>query len=58
MEVLDAIGSRYGTRPSALLGVTDEFMAFSIDLWALNAGRQLEAKLMREAQRRGKRGRN
>ena len=58
MEVLDAVAMRYGVRPSVLLGVTDQFRAFSIDLWAHNWGVQREQRLIREAQRKGNRGRH
>jgi hypothetical protein len=52
MEILDSVARRYGVRPSALLGVTDEFEAFSIDLWAHNWGAQRDEQLRREAVRK------
>jgi hypothetical protein len=58
MEALDAIGRRYGTRPSAVIGETDEFKAFAIDLWACNAGVQQDKRLIREAERKRGRGRH
>jgi len=58
METLDALACRYGVRPSALLGIADEFMAMSIDFWAHNWGVQKEARLMREAERKRGRGRS
>ncbi len=42
MVALDAIGRRYGVRPSRLVGETDEFAAYSIDLHAHNWGVQQE----------------
>jgi len=60
MELLDSLGRRYGRRPSELVGVGAEspFQAFSIDLWAHNAGvqrEQLEAQKLKWQQGR-KRG--
>lgn len=40
MLALDAIGKRYGIRPSALIGETNPWAAFSIDLHAHNWGTQ------------------
>jgi hypothetical protein len=57
METLDALASRFGVRPSELIGETDGFQAFSIDLWAHNWGVQREQRLIREAQRKANRGR-
>ena len=56
MEILDSVARRYGVRPSALLGVTDEFEAFSIDLWAHNWGAQRDEQLRREAVRKANGG--
>lgn len=52
MLALDAIGRRYGTRPSALIGETDEAKAFCIDLWAFHWGVQEEEWHRRQATRR------
>ena len=58
MLVLDAIARRYGTRPSALIGETDEAKAFCIDLWAFQWGAQEDEWHRRQAVRRaGRSGR-
>ena len=38
MEILDALGSRYGVRPSSLLAESNPFRALAIDLWAFRYG--------------------
>ncbi len=54
MVALDAIGRRYGVRPSRLVGETDEFAAYSIDLHAHNWGVQNEILIgKKDAWRRG-----
>lgn len=58
MEALDSVAKRYGTRPSTLIGVTDGLQALSIDLWAHNWGVQKEERAIRQAQRKGNRGRS
>jgi hypothetical protein len=58
MEHLDSIGKRYGVRPSVLVGERDEFLAFSIDLWAHNWGVQAERRLMGQLERKRGRGRH
>lgn len=35
MRALDAIASRYGQRPSAILGITDSWAAYQFDLAVL-----------------------
>lgn len=60
MEALDSIGKRYGIRPSTIVGVDHPFKAYSIDLWAHNAGVQRENLEARKQVWRGgaaKRGR-
>jgi len=52
MELLDAMAKRYGTRPSVLVGETDEAKAFCIDFWAFRWGVQLEDYQRRRAARR------
>jgi hypothetical protein len=43
MRALDAIASRYGQRPSAILGISDAWAAYQFDLAVLNAGRTGES---------------
>jgi hypothetical protein len=38
METLDAIAQRYGVLPHELIGETEPFKAFEIDLWAAKWG--------------------
>jgi len=48
MTLLDAVARRYGTRPSALLGITDDHAAaFSIDIHAAKWGGFADAKAAR-----------
>lgn len=57
MVALDAIGRRYGVRPSQLVGEPDKFAAYSIDLHAHNWGVQqqnLDAKLAARRPRGGR----
>ena len=42
MEALDSIASRYGVKPSEVIGEPDGFKALSINLWAHNWGVQRE----------------
>jgi len=42
--VLDAIGQRYGIRPSDLLGEENPYAALTIDTWAATAGADEEKK--------------
>ena len=44
MQLLDAVGRRYGARPSALVGEDDALRALCIDLWAFSWGTQLERR--------------
>lgn len=37
MRALDAIASRYGQRPSTILGIRDAWAAYQLDLAVLNA---------------------
>jgi hypothetical protein len=52
MRALDAIASRYGQRPSAILGISDSWAAYQFDLAVLNAGRTGESGEPGEAQGR------
>ena len=40
LRLLDAIGHRYGSRPSAILGIDDEWLAYQLDLSCLVAASQ------------------
>lgn len=50
LQALDLLAQRYGTRPSALLHLTDEWAAYQLDLCALYVG-------VKEAAREGGRAR-
>lgn len=42
--MLDAIGRRYGQRPSGVLGIEDAWLAFQFDYHCLDAGLAAEAQ--------------
>lgn len=57
MTLLDQVARRYGSRPSALLGESDQVMALCIDLHAAKWGNYRDAITAREIAARAKRGR-
>lgn len=55
MLALDSIGRRYGRLPSEVIGLTDEFKAFAVNLWAHNAGVQNDGLNVWRGKNRGRR---
>lgn len=52
MIALDAIGQRYGLRPSSLIRTRNPFAALTLDLAVRNAGVEEENRQAREAARK------
>jgi hypothetical protein len=50
---LDAMGQRYGMRPSRFIKGLSEFQALTIDVKAANAGALAEEEARRRARNRG-----
>lgn len=57
MEALDSIGRRYGRRPSEIMGISNPFQAYSVDLWAHNYGVQRQNLEVVKRTWKGNRGR-
>ncbi len=45
---LDQIGQAYSTRPSAIVGIEDDWAAYQFDLACYALGRHVEAELMKK----------
>ena len=54
MQLLDALGRRYGARPSSFVAGFGEFEALAIDIAAATAGAGAEEAAKRLARERGR----